>query len=147
MHDGVNVDGDPDTTVDDTIDVTISVTNVDEAPVLSGLETVSYAENGTGSVATYTAVRHGERGPRLDPFRGRRRRLLRSLNRENTRLIPSEKPVLRKFQRFSTSARYRMSRYCTEQRLYIVPRCGYACSNSTYTDFLRENHVCVRTEL
>ena len=56
VHDGVNVDGDPDTTVDDTIDVTISVTNVDEAPVLSGLETVSYAENGTGSVATYTAV-------------------------------------------------------------------------------------------
>ena len=29
--------------------------------------------------------------------------------------------------------------YCTEQRLYIVPRCGYVCSNSTYTDFLREN--------
>ena len=27
-----------------------------------------------------------------------------------------------------------------EQRLYIVPRRGYVCSNSTYTDFLRENH-------
>ena len=56
VTDGVNVDGDPDTTVDDTITVTISVGDVDEAPVLSGLETVSYAENGTGSVATYTAV-------------------------------------------------------------------------------------------
>ena len=27
----------------------------------------------------------------------------------------------------------------TEQRLYIVPRQGHGCSNSTCTDFLREN--------
>ena len=32
----------------------------------------------------------------------------RSILYDNTRLIPSQKPVLRKFQRFSTSERYRM---------------------------------------
>ena len=35
----------------------------------------------------------------------------------------------------------KMSDIILEQRLYIVPRCGYVCSNSTYTDFLRENQV------
>ena len=39
-----------------TITVTIMVTNVDEAPELSGPDTASYAENGTGPVATYTAT-------------------------------------------------------------------------------------------
>ena len=37
------------------IPVTIMVTNVDEAPDVSGDEEVDYPENGTGSVATYTA--------------------------------------------------------------------------------------------
>ena len=36
--------------------VTIMVTNVDEAPNLTGEATAEYAENGTGPVATYTAV-------------------------------------------------------------------------------------------
>ena len=36
--------------------VTISITNVNEKPVVSGDATVSFKENGTGSVATYTAV-------------------------------------------------------------------------------------------
>ena len=39
-----------------TITVTIMVTNDDEAPELSGPDTASYAENGTGPVATYTAT-------------------------------------------------------------------------------------------
>ena len=42
-------------------------------------------------------------------------------------------------QRFSTSERYHMLGQYTEQRLYIVPRPGYVCSNSTCADFLREN--------
>ena len=37
------------------IDVTISVTDVDEAPVVSGDAKKDYAENGTGAVATFTA--------------------------------------------------------------------------------------------
>ena len=37
------------------IPVTIMVTNVDEMPDVSGDEEADYAENGTGSVATYTA--------------------------------------------------------------------------------------------
>ena len=38
------------------IDVTIMVNPMDEAPDVSGEETPEYLENGTGSVATYTAV-------------------------------------------------------------------------------------------
>ena len=38
------------------VDVTIMVTDVDEAPDVSGpAEEMYYAENGTGSVATFTA--------------------------------------------------------------------------------------------
>ena len=37
------------------IDVTIMVTDADEAPDVTGDATKEYAENGTGSVATYTA--------------------------------------------------------------------------------------------
>ena len=40
----------------DTIDVTIMVTPVNEAPPVMGEATVEYAENGAGPVATYTAV-------------------------------------------------------------------------------------------
>ena len=39
-----------------TIDVTIMVTQVNEAPPVMGEATVEYAENGDGPVATYTAV-------------------------------------------------------------------------------------------
>ena len=40
----------------DFIDVTITVTNVDEAPVITGEAAPNYAENGTGPVAAYTAT-------------------------------------------------------------------------------------------
>ena len=36
--------------------VTVTVTNVDEPPILDGLANVDYAEGGTGNVATYRAV-------------------------------------------------------------------------------------------
>ena len=39
-----------------TINVTIEVTDMDEAPELDGDSTASFAENGTGAVATYTAM-------------------------------------------------------------------------------------------
>ena len=39
-----------------TITVTIKVTNVDEMPELEGAASVKYPENGTGQVATFTAV-------------------------------------------------------------------------------------------
>ena len=38
------------------VDVTIEVTDVDEGPEISGPDSEMYAENGTGPVATYTAV-------------------------------------------------------------------------------------------
>ena len=38
------------------LDVAVTVTDVDEAPVISGAETPEYAENGTAAVGTYTAV-------------------------------------------------------------------------------------------
>ena len=37
------------------VDVTINVTDVDEAPEISGSSSEMYPENGTGAVATYTA--------------------------------------------------------------------------------------------
>ena len=40
----------------DSIDVTITVTDVDEAPVITGDAALNYAENGTGPVATYSAT-------------------------------------------------------------------------------------------
>ena len=42
--------------VSDTIEVTITVTNVNEPPVVTGKSDISYAENGDGTVAAYTAV-------------------------------------------------------------------------------------------
>ena len=39
-----------------TYDVTIMVTDVDEVPTIAGDATIDYAENGTGDVATYTAM-------------------------------------------------------------------------------------------
>ena len=40
----------------DTIEVTITVTNVNEPPVVTGKSDISYAENGDGTVAAYTAA-------------------------------------------------------------------------------------------
>ena len=39
-----------------TLDVTVTVGEVNEPPIISGLTTVDFAENGTGAVATYTAT-------------------------------------------------------------------------------------------
>ena len=56
VHDGKDADGNPDTSVDDTISVTINVTDVNEAPAVTGTTALDYAENETGAVATYTAT-------------------------------------------------------------------------------------------
>ena len=42
--------------------VTIMVTDVDEAPVMTGDAAIEYPENGTGPVATYTAADPGDDG-------------------------------------------------------------------------------------
>ena len=40
----------------DSLDVTVTVTDVDEVPTIAGDATIDYAENGTGDVATFTAM-------------------------------------------------------------------------------------------
>ena len=57
VTDGKDSNDDTDMTIDDTITVTVTVTNVNEPPVITGVSTIDeYNENGTGDVATYTAV-------------------------------------------------------------------------------------------
>ena len=56
VHDDKDADGNPDTTVDATQNVTITVTNENETIDLQGSHAVDYAENGTGDVAQYTAT-------------------------------------------------------------------------------------------
>ena len=56
VRDSKDDSGNADTTNDDTVTVTITVTNVNEPPVLEGESSINYAENGAGDVATYTAV-------------------------------------------------------------------------------------------
>ncbi len=55
VHDGKAADGSPSTAIDDTIDVTITVTDINEPPTLTGTTTVSIAENSGTTVATYSA--------------------------------------------------------------------------------------------
>ena len=45
-----------DGTYTDSLDVTVTVTDVDEVPTIEGDATIDYAENGTDDVATYTAM-------------------------------------------------------------------------------------------
>ena len=45
------------------VDVTVTVTNVNEAPTIAGLTTIGYAENATGAVATYTAANPEDDAP------------------------------------------------------------------------------------
>ena len=45
------------------VDVTVTVTNVNEAPTIAGLTTIGYAENATGAVATYTAANTEDDAP------------------------------------------------------------------------------------
>ena len=56
VRDSKDASGNADTTTDDAITVTITVTNVDETPTVTGDSTINYAENGTGTIAAYTAV-------------------------------------------------------------------------------------------
>ena len=56
VHDGKGDDGSPSTTTDDSIAVTITVTDVNEPPVLTGSTSVDLPENSTTTVATYTAT-------------------------------------------------------------------------------------------
>ena len=57
VHDGKDAAGNTDTaTIDDSITVTINLTNVNEAPtVTAGSTTTSFPENSTDAVGTYTA--------------------------------------------------------------------------------------------
>ena len=56
VHDGKADDGSVSTTTDDSVDVTITVTDVNEPPVLTGSTSVELAENSTTTVGTYTAT-------------------------------------------------------------------------------------------
>ena len=53
VHDGKAEDGSPSTTTDATMPVTITVTGVNEPPVVTGTTTTEYPENGSGAVETY----------------------------------------------------------------------------------------------
>ena len=61
VSDRLDDNGDPDDVIDDTIRVTIVVTDVNEAPEITGRDNVDFAEHGTGTVATY-GVTDPERG-------------------------------------------------------------------------------------
>ena len=60
----------------DSIEVTITVTDVDEGPEVSGAPTRDYAENGTDPVATYTATNPENRQIAWSLLGGRLRKLL-----------------------------------------------------------------------
>ena len=59
VRDSKNASGNADTATDDTIDVTITVTNEDEAPVIVGESSKDYAENDTAEVANLLRHRPG----------------------------------------------------------------------------------------
>ena len=63
VSDGADQNHDPDTVIDDTIDVVITVTDVNEAPVITGETSPSLPENASTPVATFTGV-----DPEGDPF-------------------------------------------------------------------------------
>ena len=56
VSDGADQNDDADDVIDDTINVVVSVTNVNEAPVVSGNTSPSIAENSSAAVATYTGA-------------------------------------------------------------------------------------------
>ena len=56
VTDGKNADGNTDDAADDTVTVTIKVTGANDPPAITGRDTLTYDENGTGDVATYTAT-------------------------------------------------------------------------------------------
>ena len=56
VHDGKDIAGNADSSIDDTITVTITVTNEDEVPGVSGSAGVTYEEDRTDAVGTYSAT-------------------------------------------------------------------------------------------
>ena len=56
VSDGADRNHDPDTVIDDTIDVVITVTDVNEAPVITGETSPSLPENASTPVATFTGA-------------------------------------------------------------------------------------------
>ena len=56
VTDNKDIDGMADTVIDDTIAVTITVTDVDEPAIIDGPQTVDWNENTAGTIATYTAM-------------------------------------------------------------------------------------------
>ena len=56
VTDGVDQNGDDDIAIDDTLNVTVTVTNVNEAPVVTGDNDPSFQENDSSAVASYTAA-------------------------------------------------------------------------------------------
>ena len=55
VRDSKDTSGAADTATDDTITVTIDVTDENEPPVVTGEPSINYAENGAGTVTSYTA--------------------------------------------------------------------------------------------
>ena len=56
VTDGRDVEGAADSVIDDTIEVTINILDVNEAPEITGHSSRDWPENVTGTIATYTAV-------------------------------------------------------------------------------------------
>ena len=56
VTDGRNMQGNADTTIDDTIEVTITVLDKNEPPRIIGRDTISWNENATGTVERYSAT-------------------------------------------------------------------------------------------
>ena len=56
VTDNKDIDGMADTVIDDTIAVTINVTDENEPAIISGPQTVDWNENTAGTIATYTAT-------------------------------------------------------------------------------------------
>ena len=56
VSDGADRNHDSDTVIDDTIDVVITVTDVNEAPVITGDTSPSFRENASTAVATFTGA-------------------------------------------------------------------------------------------
>ena len=63
VSDGADQNHDPDTMIDDTVNVVITVTDVNEAPVVTGDTSPSFLENASTPVTTFTGV-----DPEGDPF-------------------------------------------------------------------------------
>ena len=62
VRDGWDIWHLPDTTIDDTITVTVTVDDVDETPEVSGPIAVDFEEGGTGNVAAYTFADPDQKG-------------------------------------------------------------------------------------